>query len=161
LTQYTKCGPALKPLCGATGSWPIAHSYNKTGGVNSPTTLHAVLISAARAFNAGEYFEAHEVLEDALETVPDHLFELFVGLIQIAVGYHKATQKLWSGARRMLHLGREKLVPFPAEAAGINLEALRQRVDADLEKLHSGRFDLEACVRHPPRLQPLVEESNH
>jgi predicted metal-dependent hydrolase len=118
--------------------------------------LHQVLIAAARAFNAGEYFEAHEVLEDALEVVPDHLFELFVGLIQIAVGYHKVTQQLWGGARQMLTRGRDKVAPFPPEAVGLNLEALRRRLDSDLEQLRSGRLDLTAFTRNPPRLQPLA-----
>ncbi len=122
----------------------------------SPATLQRVLIDAAREFNAGRYFEAHEVLEEALDEVPEHMWELFIGLIQIAVGYHKATQQLWSGARQMLQRGLEKVEPFPPEAAGINLEALRQRVRADIERLHSGRFDAAAWRRRPPRLQPLI-----
>jgi predicted metal-dependent hydrolase len=127
--------------------------------VSQPDTLRTLLIDAARAFNSGEYFETHEILEDALEVVPDHLFELFVGLIQIAVGYHKVTQQLWSGAEQMLGRGLEKVAPFPPEAAGVNLEVLRQRVDADVERLRSGRFDADVFVRRPPRLQPLNEEA--
>ncbi len=122
----------------------------------SPGTLQRVLIDAAREFNAGHYFEAHEVLEEALDEVPEHMWELFIGLIQIAVGYHKATQQLWSGARRMLQRGLEKVEPFPPEAAGINLEALRQRVRIDIERLHGGGFGAAAWRRYPPRLQPLI-----
>ena len=122
----------------------------------SPATLQRWLIDAAREFNAGRYFEAHEVLEEALDEVPEHMWELFIGLIQIAVGYHKVTQQLWSGARRMLQRGLEKVEPFPPEAAGINLEALRQCVRTDIERLHGGRFDAAAWRRHPPRLQPLI-----
>src|SRR5437879_3831200 len=92
--------------------------------------LHSLLIAAAREFNAGRYFEAHEVLEDGLENVPDHMWNLFLGLIQIAVGYHKVTQKLWRGAAQMLGRALDKVEPFPPEAAGLNLEALRQRVRA-------------------------------
>jgi len=122
----------------------------------SPATLQRWLIDAAREFNAGRYFEAHEVLEEALDEAPEHMWELFIGLIQIAVGYHKVTQQLWSGARRMLQRGLEKVEPFPPEAAGINLEALRQRVRTDIERLHGGRFDAAAWRRHPPRLRPLI-----
>jgi len=50
--------------------------------------LRAAVIAAARAFNSGRYFEAHEISEEALEEVPDDRWDLFVGLIQIAVGYH-------------------------------------------------------------------------
>jgi uncharacterized protein len=121
-----------------------------------PDALHTLLIAAAREFNAGRYFEAHEVLEDGLENVPDHMWNLFLGLIQIAVGYHKVTQKLWRGAAQMLGRALEKVEPFPPEAAGLNLEALRQRVRADIERLHSGRFDADTFARRPPRLQPIL-----
>jgi predicted metal-dependent hydrolase len=117
--------------------------------------LHALVINAAREFNAGRYFETHEVLEDGLDAVPDDLWDLFVGLIQIAVGYHKVTQRLWSGARHMLEIGLQKVDPFPAAAAGLNLDALRQRTHADVAQLRSGRFDPDAFARHLPRWQPL------
>lgn len=119
-------------------------------------TLRAAVIDAARDFNAGRYFEAHEVLEDGLEAVSDHLWDLFIGLIQIAVGYHKVTQQRWSGARHMLEIGLCKVAPYPADAAGVNLAALRQRVNTDVERLRSGDFDRQAFARHPPRLQPLI-----
>lgn len=129
--------------------------------MTNPADLRNFVVAAARELNAGRYFEAHEVLEDGLEAAPDHLWDLFLGLIQIAVGYHKVTQHLWSGASKMLDRGFEKVAPFPPEAAGLNLEALRQRVHADIEKLRTGRFDADVFARQPPRLQPLNEELNH
>ena len=119
-----------------------------------------LLIDAARAFNTGRYFEAHEILEDALDEVPSEIWELFIGLIQIAVGYHKVTQQLWTGAARMLEIGLDKAATYPAVAAGLNLEPLRQRVRADIADLRSGRFDAEAFGCQPPRLQPLHGETS-
>jgi predicted metal-dependent hydrolase len=124
--------------------------------VTNPEALRTVLIDAAREFNAGRYFEAHEILEEGLEVVPEHLWELFLGLIRIAVGYHKVSQELWDGAATLLRRGLETVAPFPPEAAGLNLEGLRQRVSADVEQLRRGRFDAAAFARHPPRLQPLA-----
>lgn len=124
-----------------------------------PELLRAVIIDAAREFNAGRYFEAHEVLEEGLDAVPDEVWSLFIGLIQIAVGYHKVTQQRWSGARRMLEIGLQKIEPFAAHAAGLNLVALRQRVGADLERLRCGDFDAGVFARTPPRLQPLSESA--
>lgn len=118
--------------------------------------MREVLIAAAREFNAGRFFEAHEVLEDGLDAVPADQWDLFIGLIQVAVGYHKVTQQLWDGARRMLNLGLEKLEGLGDGAAEFNVAALRQRVRADLDALATGTFDLEAFRRHPPRLQPLA-----
>ena len=124
--------------------------------MTNQAALRRVLIKAAREFNAGRYFEAHEVLEDGLDAVPDDLWELFLGLIQIAVGYHKTTQQLWTGARRMLERGVEKTAPFAPDAGGVNLEALRQRVRMDIAALCAGQFDAAAFTQHRPRLQPLV-----
>lgn len=121
----------------------------------SHPTPRPLLVEAARAFNAGQYFEAHEILEDGLDVVSNELWELHIGLIQIAVGYHKVTQHLWNGAARMLEIGLEKLAVYPPAAGGVNLEALRVRVQADIDRLRSHRLDLEAFTRHPPRLQPL------
>ena len=124
--------------------------------MKGPHALRAVIIAAAKEFNARRYFEAHEVLEDGLEAVPDELWDLFLGLIQIAVAYHKLTQRRWGGAARMFELGLQKAERFPADAAGVHLEALRQRVRRDLAALHAGDFDAAELARRPPRLQPCA-----
>ena len=118
-------------------------------------SLFDTLVTAARAFNSAQYFETHEILEDALDDVPDELWDLFVGLIQIAVGYHKVTQQLWTGAAGMLARGLDKVAPFPPHAGGINLEPLRARAGADRDALRNGTFDAAAFALHPPRLQLL------
>lgn len=115
------------------------------------------LIAAAREFNRGRFFEAHEELEEALDDVPDEQWNLFLGLIQIAVGYHKVTQRLWTGAARMLRIGLEKVEDLPATFGGVNLGPLRERVRADRDALDERRFDEEAFGRDPPRLQPLPD----
>ena len=120
-----------------------------------PPAHFRALVAAARAFNNGQYFEAHEMLEEALDDVPDPLWELFIGLIQIAVGYHKVTQQLWTGAAGMLTRGLDKVAPFPPHAGGINLEPLRARAGADRDALRNGTFDAAAFSLHPPRLQLL------
>ena len=115
--------------------------------------VRARLIAAAREFNRGRYFEAHEVLEDALDEVPDELWELFTGLIQISVGYHKATQELWSGAARMLASGLGKIDAYPSGTAGLDLNALCARVGRDVAALRGREFDLTAFRIKPPRLR--------
>lgn len=112
------------------------------------------LISAAREFNGGRYFEAHEALEEALDDVPDDQWNLFLGLIQIAVGYHKVTQQLWSGAARMLSIGLEKVDDLPPHFGGVNLAPLRDRARADRDALERRQFDEAAFRVDPPRLQP-------
>jgi predicted metal-dependent hydrolase len=122
----------------------------------SDAVLRPLMLQAAREFNSRRYFEAHEVLEEGLDDVPDDLWDLCIGLIQIAVGYHKTMQGLWTGAVKMLGLGLEKVEPYSADAGGIKLEPLRRRVRADIVLLKGGRYDTEAAAKDPPRLQPLA-----
>jgi len=117
--------------------------------------LRTAILTAAQQFNGGHYFEAHEYLEENLDDVPDDLWPLFLGLIQIAVGYHKISQGLLPGASAMLTKALAKVEGFPADAGGIRLEALRQRARDDLDALRAGRFDHERFAQAPPRLQPL------
>ena len=96
--------------------------------MSTDPTIRNALLTGAREFNSGRYFEAHEMLEESLDDLPDAIWDLFVGLIQIAVGYHKITQNLPSGAAGMLQLTeaadngsraqiRYKLVQSPSSSA--------------------------------------------
>ncbi len=116
--------------------------------------LQRVILDAAREFNAGRYFEAHEALEESLDDVPDDWWPLFLGLIQIAVGYHKLASG-FDGAPRMLEIGLAKVAPFAGDALGVGLDALRVRAQRDLESLRAGAADPALDVhRDPPRLLP-------
>jgi hypothetical protein len=99
-----------------------------------------------RHFNAGEFFEAHEVFENLLDDVDDARWDLLVALVQVAVGYHK-----WAGghpgAARMLRLGAGKLAAFPATAYGVAVGALREQATADASTLETG-----GTLGAPPRI---------
>lgn len=97
-----------------------------------------LLLTAAREFNSGRWFEAHEVLEEGLDDTGDEDWDLVVGLIQIAVAYHKASQGLWSGALLMLEKGLDRIAPYPAVAATLRLEELRARARADTVRIRAG-----------------------
>jgi len=121
--------------------------------MNGNATVRAALLHAAREFNRGRYFEAHESLEEALDSIPEDVWDLFVGLIQIAVGYHKAAQGLHRAAAGMLGRGLEKIAPFPSDAAGLDLGRLRARCAADADALRAGRLAPDDLRRDPPRLR--------
>jgi predicted metal-dependent hydrolase len=97
------------------------------------TTHPPGFIEGVRHFNEGRYFEAHESFEELLDAVEDDdaHWRLLVALVQVAVGYHKASSG-HPGAERMLGTGAEKLAAFPDVAYGVRVAALRQRVSADL-----------------------------
>jgi len=105
-----------------------------------------------RCFNAGEFFEAHEVFEDLLDEVEgDERWELLVALIQIAVGYHKCVAG-HPGAARMLRLGGVKLARFPAVVCGVAVERLRHRAAEDPALLEAGTGLGARFTEAPPRI---------
>ena len=110
-------------------------------------TYHPALLRAVKDFNSGRYFEAHEHLEEALDEVEDddNTWEMFVGLIQIAVGYHKYVSG-YPGGVKMLGKGLKKVSSLPEECAGVRLESLRRRVRQDLENERN-------ILASPPRVQ--------
>ena len=113
-------------------------------------SYHPALLRSIREFNSGHYFEAHEHLEEALDGVEEDAdaWELYVGLIQIAVGYHKCTSG-YPGGAKMLGLGLEKVASLPAVCAGVRLEELRQRVREDLAADDGVQ---ERLTKDPPRI---------
>ena len=110
---------------------------------------HPALLRSIKDFNSGHYFEAHEHLEEALDEVENDVrWELFVGLIQVAVGYHKHVSG-YPGGEKMLSLGLEKLSLLPNMCAGVRLEELRRRVREDLANPEGVKGRLE---KEPPRI---------
>jgi hypothetical protein len=119
--------------------------------------LRRHVLAAARELNAGRFFEAHEELEERLDEVPDAWWPLFLGLIQVAVGYHKLASGN-EGAARMLGLGLDKLAAVADDALGIDVGALKRRAAQDRERLE--RRDVEGAragvASDPPRLLPVA-----
>lgn len=111
---------------------------------------HPALLRSIKDFNSGRYFEAHEHLEEVLDEVEStpYTWDLYVGLIQITVGYHKFASG-YPGGEKMLGLGLEKVSPLSGVCAGVRLEELRQRVREDLAD--SDRVQ-ERLRREPPRI---------
>ena len=113
-------------------------------------SYHPALLRSIREFNSGHYFEAHEHLEEDLDRVEEDTdaWELYVGLIQIAVGYHKCASG-YPGGDKMLGLGLEKVSSLSDVCAGVRLAELRQRVREDLADHEGMRKRLQ---REPPRI---------
>ena len=90
--------------------------------------MRSLLDSAGRAlvegflrFDAGRYFEAHEVWEDAWRVERGDVRQLLQGLIQIAAGFHKGlVQGRPAGMLRLLSAGLTRLDGV-GELAPLNL----------------------------------------
>jgi predicted metal-dependent hydrolase len=83
-----------------------------------------MLREGVRLFNDGEYFAAHEVLEQAwlAEEGPDR--DLYKGLLQVGVGLHHARRGNRRGALRLLDRGIAALAPFAPAHLGLDVAAL-------------------------------------
>ncbi len=81
-------------------------------------------------FNRGEFFEAHEVLEDVWRPWqgPERIF--LQGLIQVAVALHHHSTGNLVGARSLLHRAANNLRGFPPVCCGIELNPLRESLEA-------------------------------
>ncbi len=112
--------------------------------------LHAAL----REYNAGRFFECHEALEELLDDTAAADWDFVLGLIQIAVGYHKLTAG-HAGGEKLLAMGLAKLMPYAADHGGLDVAALRAGVEADLARLGDARRAGRPALPEPPRLLPV------
>ena len=108
---------------------------------------HPQLLLAAKTFNSGFFFEAHEHLEEALESVEedDQVWRLFVALIQISVGYHKLSHH-YAGGPTMLQKGLEKLKELPLACGGVRIGLL-------LPKIQEGLSIVDGTISEAPRIR--------
>ena len=100
-------------------------------------TQPAFYLEFRRLFDAGEYFEAHEVLEDLWRVTegPDRKF--YQGLIQLAVVLHHVRRGNVVGARNVLITCRNHLAPYRPRHRDLDVDALlafADRVDERLDR---------------------------
>ena len=124
-------------------------------------SLHPQARAGLRLFNAGEYFEAHEALEDAWNAEEGDAKNLYRGILQTAVVYLHITRGNYNGAVKVHARSRKWLEGLPGVCKGVHVEELRrdaQNAVKELQRLGPGRigeFD-------PGLLQPVRwEEGRH
>jgi len=98
-------------------------------------------------FNAEEFYECHEVLEDLWR--PTQGVERFFlqALIHFAVGFYHSQQGNRTGAELQLRKGLRKLAGYLPEFQGVNTAQLYREVQSALEKILAG-----GAIRDFPRI---------
>lgn len=104
-----------------------------------------------QCFNRGDYYEAHDVLEDLwLETQgPDR--EFYKGLIQVAGAYvhlrkqfehpeHHHHGRRLVPASRLFRIAINRLAAFAPQHLGVDVAAVIDRCENDLHHIESGDF---------------------
>jgi predicted metal-dependent hydrolase len=100
---------------------------------------HELWAEGIELFNAGRFFESHEVWEEVWKRAADAEKVFFQGMIQSAVAILHAERGNSRGARSTWAKARAKLDPLPAEHMGIALEELRDAVEAFVASVLAGQ----------------------
>lgn len=85
------------------------------------------------AFNRGDYFDCHEILEIAWRDERRPCRALYQGILQLAIALYHGERRNFAGARKMLRHAQARLASLPAVCQGIDVAALL-RFSAELER---------------------------
>lgn len=77
------------------------------------------------AFNEGDYYLAHELLEDAWNEDASKARDLYKGILQVGIAYFQIERGNFKGAVKMFLRARQWLNPLPDICRGINIRQLR------------------------------------
>ncbi len=90
----------------------------------------------------GEYFEAHEELEEAWRAAEPEEKDFFQGLVHVAVAWHHAGRGNRPGCERQLAKAKRRLTPFAPEHRGVDVAFLLRSVEDAALLVDSGSLDL-------------------
>jgi hypothetical protein len=115
--------------------------------------LHPQAREGLRLFNAGEYFEAHEALEDAWNAEEGDAKNLYRGILQTAVVYLHIRRGNYKGAFKVYQRSRKWLDGLPDLCRGIHVGQLREdaeRVFVEIQRLGAERIgDFDPALLKP------------
>lgn len=92
------------------------------GECDGPTP--ALLSLGISQFNAGQFYECHETLEDLWQPAAGPARELYQGILQLGVGCHHAGQGNAQGAQALLARGIARLRGLPSICQGVRIDRL-------------------------------------
>jgi predicted metal-dependent hydrolase len=106
--------------------------------------LSQLALKGLELFNSGQYYEAHEVLEEAWNQDKTPGRELYRGILQIGVAYLQIERGNFNGAVKIFLRARQWLDPLPDICRGVDIAKLRRdaaHVYANLKSLGPGRIE--------------------
>jgi predicted metal-dependent hydrolase len=88
-------------------------------------------------FNRGEFFEAHEEMEEAMNLLDgdESDWEFYLGLLRAAVANHKLADGAIDSAILHLRAALKLLVPYADRHRGIKLREFRNALTVQLDRL--------------------------
>ncbi|HEX9792483.1 MAG TPA: DUF309 domain-containing protein [Planctomycetota bacterium] len=92
-------------------------------------------LEGIRLFNAGEWYEAHEVWEERWQHVGDSTAEFYKALIQFAVAALHWERGNAHGARKLYRTARRYLEPYSPAFLGLDVDDFLARAAAWFEPM--------------------------
>jgi predicted metal-dependent hydrolase len=90
----------------------------------------------------GEYFAAHEELEDAWRAAAADERDFYQGLVHVAVAWYQAGRGNRVGCERQLEKAARRLGPYAPEHRGVDVASLLGQVAAAAAVVRSGSLEL-------------------
>ena len=103
-------------------------------------SIHPAAIEGMELFNTGEFWLAHERLEEAWKEETGPVRELYRSVLQVAVVYYHITRNNYEGAIKVYGRVQKWITPWPDVCREIEIGQLRQ--------------DLETVIAEVKRLGP-------
>ena len=90
----------------------------------------------------GEYFAAHEELEDAWRAAEPAERDFYQGLVHVAVAWYQAGRGNQVGCERQLEKAARRLGPYAPEHRGLDIASLLRQVSAAEAAVRRGSLEL-------------------
>jgi uncharacterized protein len=97
--------------------------------------IHPAAIRGMDLFNAGEYWLAHEELEEAWKEENGAVRELYRAILQTAVVYFHITRDNYNGVLKVYGRVQKWIQPWPEVCRGIQIGQLRRDLDTVIEEV--------------------------
>jgi predicted metal-dependent hydrolase len=105
------------------------------------------LVTGLDLIRRGEFFAAHEELEDAWRAAEPAERDFFQGLVHVAVAWYQAGRGNRVGCERQLEKATRRLGPYAPEHRGVDIGSVLTQVDEAERLVARGSLELP-----PPRL---------
>jgi uncharacterized protein len=92
----------------------------------------------------GEYFAAHEALEDVWRSAEPEERDFYQGLVHVAVAWYQAGRGNRVGCERQLEKAARRLGPYAPEHRGVDVASLLRQVAEARRVVESGSLELPA-----------------
>jgi uncharacterized protein len=91
---------------------------------------------------AGDYFEAHEELEDEWREAPSEERDFLQGLVHVAVAWYHAGRDNRPGCERQLEKAARRLGPYAPAHRGVDVDAVLRGVEQARARVSAGSLAL-------------------